>query len=172
MQVDVKDIRKLIDTLKVGDRVLLSGTVYTARDAAHKRIIQLIEQDKDLPFPICDSVIYYCGPTPTSKGYVIGSAGPTTSMRMEPYIPKLLDLGLAGIIGKGPLSEKVKRKIVENKAVYFCAIGGAGAFYSNCIEKCTEIAFFDLGPESIKRLVLKDFPVYVGIDFTGNTLFV
>jgi len=158
-------------TLHAGDRVLLSGTVYTARDAAHKRFFELLDSGKDLPFDINGACIYYCGPTPTPEGLPIGSAGPTTSSRMDPYAPRLLDLGLKAMIGKGARNSAVNEALKRNGATYFAAIGGAGALYAKCITSCEVIAFPDLGCESVKRLTLKDFPVIVATDSFGSTLY-
>lgn len=170
-QFNTKDIIDHIDELKAGDRVILSGVVYTARDAAHKRIVQLIDSGEALPFDLKDSFIYYAGPTPTPNGMAIGSCGPTTSSRMDKFAPTLLDLGLKGMIGKGPRNQGVIDAIVRNKGVYFCATGGAGALASKCITKCEVIAFDDLGCESVKKLVFDKFPLVVGIDSNGKTLF-
>lgn len=161
---DVKD-------LKAGDSVLISGTIYTARDAAHKRLIELVDNGKELPFDIEGSIIYYVGPTPAKPGMVIGSAGPTTSYRMDPYAPKLLDLGLKGMIGKGARSEEVVEAIIRNKGVYFAAIGGAGALIGKSIEEAEIIAYEDLGAEAIRKMEVKDFPVVVVIDSEGNNLY-
>ncbi len=169
--VNLGEIRERIPELKAGDTVRLSGTVYTSRDAAHKKIFQLLDSGEELPYELKDACIYFAGPTPTPEGMAIGSCGPTTSGRMDPYSPRLLDLGLAAMIGKGERSEEVRKAIVRNGAVYFCAVGGAGALYSKCIVKCEEIAFFELGCESVKRLEIKDFPVYVGIDCEGNSIY-
>lgn len=157
--------------LTAGDRVLLSGTVYTARDAAHGRIMQLIKDGSALPFDINGASIYYAGPTPTPDGLAIGSCGPTTSMRMDSFSPTLLDMGLKCMIGKGERSKDVCDAIVRNKAVYLCAIGGAGALASKCITSCEVIAFDDLGCESVKKLEFKDFPLIVAIDCKGGDLF-
>ena len=157
--------------LRAGDRVLLSGVVYTARDAAHKRIVRMIENGEDLPFDLKGACIYYAGPTPAPEGLPIGSCGPTTSGRMDPYAPSLLDRGLAAMIGKGERNDAVCRAIERNEAVYLCAIGGAGALAAKCVEKSEEIAFFDLGCESVKRIVIKDFPLVVGIDCHGGNMF-
>lgn len=170
-RVDTKNLKALCPTLKVGDKVLLSGTVYTARDAAHKRIFELIGNDAPLPFPIEDSVIYFAGPTPTPENMAIGSCGPTTSSRMDPYTPKLHDLGLCATIGKGERSKEVIDSIIRNQAVYLCAIGGAGALAALSITECEVIAFEDLGCESVKRLTFKDFPLIVGIDSDGGNIF-
>lgn len=171
IKVDTSELQFAAPTLRSGDKVLISGTVYTGRDAAHKRFKQLIEENKPLPFPIENSTIYYAGPTGTKEGMVIGSCGPTTSGRMDPYAPQLLDMGMKGMIGKGERSSAVVEAIIRNKAVYFCAIGGAGALACKCIESCEVIAFEDLGCESVKKLYIKDFPLIVTIDCTGGNLF-
>lgn len=169
--INIGELENFTSVLNAGDRVLLSGTVYTARDAAHKRIFEMIDNGEKLPFEIKGACIYFAGPTPTPDGMVIGSCGPTTSGRMDIYSPGLLDLGLIAMIGKGERNETVCDAIVRNKAVYFCAVGGAGALYARQIKSCKEIAFKDLGCESIKELVLEDFPVIVGIDSNGGNLF-
>lgn len=169
---NINSIRDYADKLNAGDLVNLSGVVYTSRDAAHKRIFELLDKGDKLPFDLEGACIYFAGPTPTPEGMVIGSCGPTTSGRMDVYSPRLLDLGLAAMIGKGQRNEAVCDAIVRNKAVYFCAIGGAGALCAKSIAACEEIAFKDLGCESIKRLELKDFPVVVGIDSKGGNLFI
>lgn len=165
------EIREYIPQLRAGDKVLLSGKCYTARDAAHKKIFALLDEGKELPFELKDSCIYFAGPTPAPEGLPIGSCGPTTAGRMDPYSPRLLDLGLAAMIGKGKRSQEVQDAVVRNNSVYFCALGGAGALYAQSITSCKEIAFHELGCESIKILELKNFPVYVGIDCKGNTIF-
>lgn len=169
--LDVKNIESWAETLKAGDRVLLSGTVYTARDAAHKRIFTMLEEGKEPPFPLRGAVIYYAGPTPTPPGMAIGSCGPTTSARMDPYAPHMLDLGLKGMVGKGDRSPEVVEAIKRNRAVYLCAIGGAGALAAKCITSLEVIAFEDLGCESVKKLTVKDFPLIVAIDSKGGNLF-
>ncbi|MBR7132847.1 MAG: fumarate hydratase C-terminal domain-containing protein [Clostridia bacterium] len=166
-----EQLKQYIPLLECGDRIYLSGTVYTARDAAHKRIFELIDKKKPLPFEIKNSVIYYAGPTPTPEGLAIGSCGPTTSCRMDPYTPKLFDMGLVATIGKGERSEAVTEAIKRNSAVYLCAIGGAGALAALSITKCEVIAFEDLGCESVKKLTFKDFPLIVGIDGSGKSIF-
>ena len=171
VSIDTSKILDSIPTLKAGDKVLLSGTVYTARDAAHKRIVQLINCGGKLPFDLNGAVIYFAGPTPTPENLAIGSCGPTTSSRMDKYSPILLDLGLKAMVGKGPRSKEVCDAIVRNKGIYLCAIGGAGALSSKCIANCEIIAFDDLGCESIKKLEFKDFPLIVGIDCNGGNLF-
>jgi fumarate hydratase subunit beta len=158
-------------SLLPGDTVYLSGTVYTARDAAHKKLDELLNAKKPLPFQLEDSVIYYVGPTPAAPGQVIGSAGPTTSYRMDAWAPRLLCLGLRGMIGKGRRSEEVVRAMQWAGAVYFGAIGGAGALLAECIKKSEVVAFEELGAEAIRRLTVKDFPVTVVIDSRGNNLY-
>ncbi|EJO5348516.1 Fe-S-containing hydro-lyase [Clostridium botulinum] len=160
-----------IKNLKSGDIVLISGTIYTARDAAHKRLVTSLEQGKKLPFEIKDSIIYYVGPTPAKPGMEIGAAGPTTSYRMDSYTPTLLDLGLKGMIGKGNRSKEVIESIVKNKAVYFGAIGGAAALISKSIKKSEIIAYEDLDSEAIRKLEVEGFPVTVIIDSEGNNLY-
>jgi fumarate hydratase subunit beta len=157
--------------LAAGDRVYLNGILYTARDAAHKRLIALLDQGAPLPFPLEDSLIYYVGPTPAAPGTVIGSAGPTTSYRMDAYAPRLLSLGLRGMIGKGNRSAEVIGAMRQAGAVYFGAIGGAGALLAECIREAEVIAFEDLGTEAIRRLRVKDFPVMVVIDSKGHNLY-
>lgn len=169
--INTSEIKEYADKLRAGDTVLLSGVVYTSRDAAHKRIKALIDDGKELPYDLNGASIYYAGPTPTPNGLAIGSCGPTTSSRMDKFAPEFLDLGLAAMIGKGPRSKEVIDAVVRNGAVYFCAVGGAGALASKCITQCEVIAFEDLGCESVKRLMFKDFPLIVGIDCHGNTLF-
>lgn len=156
-----------MNVLKPGDVVYLTGTVYTARDAAHKRMYEAVCDGKSLPFDIRNAVIYYLGPTPAAPGQVIGSAGPTTSGRMDKYTPTLLDLGLKGMIGKGRRSEEVRSSIAKNRAVYFGATGGAGALLSKCITASEVIAYDDLGTEAIRRLWVEKFPVTVLIDAEG-----
>lgn len=169
--LNTSQISDFAERLRAGDRILLSGTVYTSRDAAHKKIKQLIDQKEKLPYDLNGAAIYYAGPTPTPDGLAIGSCGPTTSGRMDKYTPEFLDLGLKCMIGKGPRSKEVCDAIVRNKAVYFCAVGGAGALASKCIKKCKVIAFEELGCESVKRLEFKDFPLIVAIDCSGGNLF-
>lgn len=171
IRISTTELKDKANTLHAGDRVLLSGTVYTARDAAHKRFFELLDRGEKFPFDIEGACIYYCGPTPTPEGLAIGSAGPTTSSRMDPYAPRLLDLGLKAMIGKGARNDAVNEALKRNEAVYFAAIGGAGALYSKCITRCEVIAFNDLGCESVKCLELKDFPVVVATDSFGKTLY-
>lgn len=157
--------------LHSGDYVYITGTIYTARDAAHKRMYEAIEQGKELPFDINHNVIYYMGPSPAREGRPIGSAGPTTASRMDKYAPSLLDLGLKGMIGKGKRSDDVRQAIIRNGAVYFAAVGGAGALLSKSIINSEVIAYDDLGTEAIRKLQVKDFPVIVVIDSDGNNFY-
>ncbi len=157
--------------LKAGDSVLLSGVIYTGRDAAHKRLIELLDNGKELPLNIKDEIIYYVGPSPAKPGMVIGSAGPTTSYRMDPYAPKLLDLGLKGMIGKGARNQEVIDAIIRNKGIYFGAIGGAAALIGKSIVSSEIIAYEDLGAEAIRRIEVKDMPLVVIIDSEGNNLY-
>lgn len=163
--------KKISQELKEGDYVYITGTIYTARDAAHKRMDEAIKKGEKLPFDVENNVIYYMGPSPAREGRPIGSAGPTTASRMDKYAPKLLDKGLIGMIGKGKRTEEVKEAIVRNKAVYFAAIGGAGALLSKCIKKSEVIAYDDLGTESIRKLEVENLPVIVVIDCEGNNLY-
>lgn len=157
--------------LKAGDRVLLSGTIYTARDAAHARLVELVARGEELPFPIEGALIYYVGPTPAKPGRVIGSAGPTTSYRMDAYAPKLIELGLRGMLGKGKRSPEVIEAMKAHGAVYFGAIGGAAALLAECIVAAEVVCYEDLGAEAIRKLTVKDFPATVVIDTEGNNLF-
>ena len=157
--------------LKAGDYVYITGTIYTARDAAHKRMSEALQRQEQLPIDMENNVIYYMGPSPAREGRPIGSAGPTTASRMDKYAPALLDLGLSGMIGKGKRSQEVKDAIVRNGAVYFAAVGGAGALLSKSILSSEVIAYDDLGTEAIRRLEVKDFPVIVVIDKDGNNLY-
>ena len=157
--------------LHCGDNVLLSGVIYTGRDAAHKRLTELIDAGKELPFDVKDSVIYYVGPAPAKPGQVIGSAGPTTSYRMDAYAPALLDLGLKGMIGKGKRSPEVIESMKKNGAVYFGAIGGCGALLAKCIKKAEVICYEDLGAEAVRRLEVENLPAVVVIDSKGNNLY-
>ena len=160
-----------INELKAGDYVYLSGTIYTARDAAHKRMDETLNENGSLPIDIKDSTIYYMGPSPARPGRPIGSAGPTTASRMDKYAPRLLDLGLKGMIGKGKRSPEVIDAIKRNNAVYFAAVGGAGALLSKAIKESRLIAYVDLGTEAIRELTVEDFPVIVVIDKNGNNLY-
>ena len=163
--------REQARTLKSGDSVLLSGVIYTARDAAHKRLCELVEQGKELPLDVKDSIIYFGGPTPARPGEAIGSAGPTTSYRMDAYSPTMIEQGQTGMIGKGKRNEEVIAAMKKHGAVYFGAIGGCGALLSKCIKKAEVIAYEDLGAEAIRRLEVEDFPAIVIIDAEGNNLY-
>lgn len=157
--------------LRAGDYVYITGTIYTARDAAHKRMSEALAAGKTLPIDMKNNIIYYMGPSPAREGRPIGSAGPTTASRMDKYAPSLLDLGLKGMIGKGKRTQQVKDAIVRNGAVYFAAVGGAGALLSQRIKKSEVIAYEDLGTEAIRKLEVEDFPVIVVIDSNGNNLY-
>lgn len=170
-KIRIEELREAAPTLNAGDKVLLSGTVYTSRDAAHKRITALLDSGSDIPYDLKDAVIYYAGPTPSPEGKPIGSCGPTTSGRMDRYAPRFLDLGLVGMIGKGERTDEVCDAIERNGAVYFCAVGGAGALAASRIKSCEVIAFEDLGCESVKRLYIEDFPVVTAIDCHGGNIF-
>lgn len=163
--------KEMAESLKAGDYVYITGTIYTARDAAHKRMDETLEQGEALPINIEAEVIYYMGPSPARAERPIGSAGPTTSSRMDKYTPQLLDLGLGGMIGKGKRSQTVIDAVIRNKAVYFAAVGGAGALLSKCIQKSEVVAYDDLGTEAIRRLEVENFPVIVVIDSEGNNLY-
>lgn len=171
IKANAECIGTVIPNIRCGDEVLLSGTVYTARDAAHKKIIEILKSDMQPPFKIDGACIYYAGPTPERPGKVCGSFGPTTSSRMDVFSPTLLDRGLACMIGKGPRNNDVKEAIIRNKAIYLCAIGGAGALASKCIVSAEVIAFPELGCESVKKLIFRNFPLICGIDYLGNSLF-
>ncbi len=171
IKISTQDLPEAAQTLKAGDKVLLSGTVYTSRDAAHKRINALLDSGDILPYDLRGAVIYYAGPTPAPEGKPIGSCGPTTSSRMDRFAPRFLDEGLAGMIGKGERSKEVCDAIKRNGAVYFCAVGGCGALAASRIKSCEVIAFDDLGCESVKRLYVEDFPLITAIDCHGGNLF-
>ena len=171
LSLHVSELSSAIPQLHAGDRVLLSGVVYSARDAAHKRIVSALDASSPLPFELKGAVIYYTGPTPAKPGAVIGSCGPTTSSRMDVFAPRLYDLGLTATIGKGPRSPAVVDAIIRNSGIYFCAVGGAGALYASSVASLEVIAYPDLGCESVKKLELSEFPLYVGIDSTGHSLF-
>lgn len=158
-------------SLKVGDYVYLTGTIYSARDAAHKRMSETLAKGEALPIEMEGNVIYYMGPSPAREGRPIGSAGPTTSGRMDPYAPTLLDLGLRGMIGKGKRTKEVKDAVVRNGAVYFAAVGGAGALLSHCIKEAEVVAYPELGPEAIHRLVVEELPAVIVMDSEGNDLY-
>ena len=171
ISVTVPMSREMAKSLKAGDSCLLSGTIYTARDAAHKRLCQLVAEGKDLPFDIRDAVIYFVGPTPAKPGQVMGSAGPTTSYRMDAYSPTLIALGQTSMIGKGKRGDEVIEAMKAHGCVYFGAIGGCGALLSKCIQKAEVVAYPDLGPEAVYRLEIKDFPAVVVIDSFGENLY-
>lgn len=157
--------------LRAGDYVYITGTIYTARDAAHKRMYESLEKGESLPINMENNIIYYMGPSPAREGRPIGSAGPTTASRMDKYAPKLLDLGLKGMIGKGKRSKEVIDAVVRNGCVYFAAVGGAGAILSKCIKSSEVVAYDDLGTEAIRKLYVEDFPSIVVIDSEGNNLY-
>lgn len=163
--------KEAIAELQAGDYVYITGTIYTARDAAHKRMQETLDRGENLPILLESNLIYYMGPSPAREGRPIGSAGPTTSSRMDKYAPQLMDLGLAGMIGKGKRSQAVLDAIVRNQAVYFAAVGGAGALLSKSIVKSEIVAYDDLGTEAIRKLEVKDFPVIVVVDKDGNNLY-
>ncbi len=169
--ITVPVVKEEIQDLRAGDYVYLTGVIYTARDAAHKRMDEALSEGKEFPLDIKNQMIYYMGPSPAREGRPIGSAGPTTASRMDKYAPRLLDLGLGGMIGKGKRSQAVRDAIVRNKAVYFAAVGGAGALLSKCIKKADVIAYDDLGTEAIRRLEIEDLPAIVVIDSEGNNLY-
>ena len=163
--------KELAGTLEVGEELRLNGTIYVGRDQAHQRLIKLIEEGSPLPLKLEGNVIYYMGPSPTPEGRIIGSAGPTTAGRMDPFAPALLDRGLVGMIGKGNRNNEVYNAVKRNGAVFLYAFGGCGALYSDRITACEVVAFEDLGPEAIYKLEVKDFPVIVAIDSRGNSVF-
>ncbi|SHK12583.1 fumarate hydratase subunit beta [Hathewaya proteolytica DSM 3090] len=160
-----------VKDLRAGDSVLITGVIYTLRDAGHKRLVDLLDAGKELPVDLKDAIMYYVGPTPTKPGQVFGSGGPTTSYRMDPYAPRLLDIGLKGMIGKGLRSKDVVESMKKNTAVYFGAIGGAAALIGKSVEKAEVVCYEDLGAEALRRLEVKDFPVVVVIDSEGNNLY-
>lgn len=170
-KIDLPLAREKVRALRAGDSCLLTGVIYTARDAAHKRLCASIEKNEPLPLELKNATIYFVGPTPAAPGTVIGSAGPTTSCRMDAYSPTLIALGQTGMIGKGSRSAEVVNAMKTHGAVYFGAIGGCGALLSSCIESCEVVAYGDLGPEAIHRLEVRDFPVTVVIDCLGNDLY-
>ena len=169
--IHVPFTKEEVVTLHAGDYVYLTGTIYSARDAAHKRMYETMLEEKEIPMELKDNVIYYLGPTPAKEGQVIGSAGPTTASRMDKYTPMLLDNGLNGMIGKGKRSQAVIDAIIRNKAVYFAAVGGAGALLSKCIKKSEVIAYDDLGTVAIRKMEVEKFPVIVVIDSEGHNLY-
>jgi len=169
LKTPLKD--NVLERLKVGDKVFLNGVIYTARDAAHARLVELLKKGEETPFPLEGQVIYYVGPTPSKPGQVIGSAGPTTSYRMDPFAPLLLKNGLKGMIGKGARSEEVRESIKKFRAVYFAAVGGAAALISRSIKKAEVIAYPELGPEAVRKIEVQNFPVIVINDIYGNDLY-
>ncbi len=169
--INVPLTKDSVSSLDAGDYVYLTGTLYTARDAAHKRMYESINQGEPIPIDLRNETIYYLGPTPARENQVIGSAGPTTSSRMDKYTPTLLELGLLGMIGKGKRSNQVIEAMKKNGAVYFAAVGGAGALLSKCIVESEVVAYEDLGTEAIRKLIVKDFPVIVVIDSKGNNMY-
>lgn len=169
--INVPMTKEVALSLKAGDYVYLSGTIYTARDAAHKRMDEALDRGETLPFDIKDNIIYYMGPSPARDGRPIGSAGPTTASRMDKYTPRLLDMGMGAMIGKGKRSQAVLDAIVRNKSVYFAAVGGAGAVISKCIQSSELVAYGDLGTEAVRCLEIKDLPVIVVVDSQGNNLY-
>ncbi len=171
MNIQLPFTKENMEPLKSGENITISGVLYTARDAAHKRMCEALSRGEKLPFEISGATIYYAGPCPSRPGEVIGSCGPTTSSRMDAYTPRLLDLGLLAMIGKGDRSDDVVDSMKKNGAIYLAAIGGAGALYSDCIKKVEVIAYEDLGPESVKRLEVENMPVTVVIDLRGNNLY-
>lgn len=171
LSLEIPATKHQIATLRAGDRVLLSGTLYTARDAAHKRMIEALDRGEPLPFPVEGAFVYYAGPSPAKPGQVIGAAGPTTSYRMDEFAPRLLDIGLLAMIGKGDRSPQVVEAIKRNGAVYFAAVGGAGALIAKSVKQVETVAYQDLGAEAITKLTVKDFPVIVAIDSQGHDLY-
>lgn len=166
-----EELREAAPKLRAGDRVFLSGTIYTARDAAHKRFFELLDKGEPLPIPLEGAVIYYAGPTPGQQGMAVGACGPTTSSRMNPFAPRLLDLGLRAIIGKGEMSGEVAQAIARTGGCYFAAVGGAGALIAKCIEAVQVVAFDELGCESVKRMTVKELPLTVAMDSAGGNLY-
>ena len=170
-KIELPITEEIADSLTAGDYVYLSGEMYVARDAAHKRMTELLDRGEELPIDIKDAAIYYMGPSPAREGRPIGSAGPTTATRMDRYTPRLLDLGLRAMIGKGRRSPEVLEAIKRDHAVYFAAVGGAGALLSKCITSSEIVAYEDLGAEAIRHITVKDFPVIVVADSKGNNLY-
>ena len=170
-KISVPFAQGVVETLHSGDYLLLSGEIYTARDAAHKKMIQLLDDGKELPLDIRGKIIYYCGPCPARPGEVIGSAGPTTSGRMDFAAPRLIAMGLSGMIGKGSRNDAVKKTMIDYKSVYLVALGGAGVLLADCVKACEPVAFSELGPEAIYRLTVESFPVFVGYDIYGCDIY-
>jgi fumarate hydratase subunit beta len=171
IRVNTPLTEEVVTELKSGDKILINGIIYTARDAAHKRLIELIDNEKELPFDVNGQIIYYVGPTPARPGNIIGSAGPTTSYRMDSYSPKLIEKGLKGMIGKGPRSREVIESMKKFNCLYMAAVGGAGALISKCIKSSKVIAYEDLGTEAIRQMEVLDFPVIIVNDTLGNDLY-
>lgn len=171
LRLTTEELKSAAAQLRAGDRVLLSGTIYTARDAAHKRLFALLDEGKELPLPLKDAVIYYAGPTPAQQGMAVGACGPTTASRMNGFAPRLLDLGLRAIIGKGEMSGEVQAALERNGSCYFAAVGGAGALIARCIKTAEVIAFDELGCESIKRMTVEELPLTVAMDCAGGNLY-
>ena len=171
MKIDLPLTDDIIRSLKTGDEVFLTGTIFSARDQAHKRLFELLEKGEDFPIALKGETVFYMGPAPTPDGKIIGSCGPTTAYRMDPFAPALLDYGLKGMIGKGPRSREVTEAVIRNRGIYFYAYGGCGALYAGKIKKNELVAFEDLGPEAIYKLEVEDFPVVVAIDSTGNNIY-
>jgi len=171
IELQVSQLRDKAPELHAGDRVALSGTIYTARDAAHKRIFEYLDRGETLPIELNGAIIYYAGPTPAKDGHPVGSCGPTTSSRMDKFTPRLLSLGLTGIIGKGERNEAVEKALIEFGSTYFCAVGGAGALIAKHVVAAEEIAFHDLGCESIKKFTVENLPLTVAIDCHGGNIF-
>lgn len=169
--IHTDELRSMQPVLTAGDRVILSGTIYTARDAAHKRIFALLDEGKPLPFRLQDAIVYYAGPTPAQQGMAVGACGPTTASRMNAFAPRLLDLGLGAIIAKGQMSDEVEDAMQRNQCCFFAAVGGAGALIARCIKTADVIAFDELGCESIKRMTIEDLPLTVAIDCHGGNLY-
>jgi len=172
MKLHTSELGEELKKLNTGDRVFLSGTIFTARDAAHRRLVELMNDGKELSFTLKGAVIYYAGPTPAQQGMAVGSCGPTTAYRMDAFSPALLDAGLAAMIAKGPRNTAVVDAIVRNEACYFAATGGAGALIAQCIKTAEVIAFEDLGTESVKRLTVENLPLIVAIDSKGSNLYI
>ena len=170
-RLNASELRNMQPRLRAGDRVLLSGSIYTARDAAHKRLFALLDAGKPLPFELKDAIIYYAGPTPAQQGMAVGACGPTTASRMNAFAPRLLDLGLGAIIGKGEMSGEVQEALIRNGGCFFAAVGGAGALIAKCIKQAEVIAFDDLGCESIKRMTVEGLPLTVAMDCHGGNLY-
>ena len=171
IKINTADIKEAAKTLKAGDAIELTGTIYTSRDAAHKRIMAALDKGEETPYPIDGSIIYYAGPTEAKPGEVVGSCGPTTSSRMDPFSPRILDLGLGAMIGKGERNQATVDAIIRNGSVYFCAIGGAAAVVAEAVKELEVVAYHDLGCESVKKFTVKDMPLICAIDCHGGNIF-